>query len=124
CSTTQAEGVGTPACPARIVSMPVPCSSASACSQYRLSVQRPANDWLSTKVPAEPLNPDSHSRACQRCGRYSDKCGSDVGTTQASMPRSRMTRRRASKRRTITDDIDQAATAETSSLAAVLATTS
>jgi len=36
------------------------------------------------KVPTEPVKPDSHSRPCQRAGKYSDKWGSEEGTMQAS----------------------------------------
>jgi hypothetical protein len=37
-------------------------------------------------VPAEPSKPDSHARACQWSGRYSDMCGSALGTRQAATP--------------------------------------
>jgi len=41
---------------------------------------------VSHSVPADPVKPDIHWRACQCAGRYSDRCGSALGIRQAAMP--------------------------------------
>ena len=50
------------------------------------------------RLPTEPLNPDAQRRACQRSGRYSDKCGSEEGISSASMPWRCMAARRSAMR--------------------------
>src|SRR5690606_40122512 len=38
-------------------SNPLPASCSPACTKYRESFHRPANDWVMASVPAEPVKP-------------------------------------------------------------------
>jgi len=48
--------------------------------------------------PAEPVKPEKSRRACQCSGRYSERCGSAEGMTNASTPCFFMASRKADKR--------------------------
>ena len=52
-------------------SIPVPSSWVEACRKYRESVQSPALSAVIITVPAEPVNPEIHSRYFQQSAGYS-----------------------------------------------------
>ena len=64
--------------------------------KYRVSVQSPACEAVTTMSPASPVKPESHSTCFQRGAGYSLQCGSEPDTMTASQPRSRISARRAS----------------------------
>ena len=57
--------------------MPLPCNCSAACKKYLESVQSPAFFSVITTVPADPVNPEIHSRDFQCGATYSLSAGDD-----------------------------------------------
>ena len=76
---------GTPGSPLRR-SVHSPDSSRAACKKYRPSVHSSARDAVTSAVPADPVNPLTHSRRLSQSATYSESCASCVGTSSASSP--------------------------------------
>ncbi len=72
--------------PSFIRHISVSASWSVAWRKYRESVHRRALSSVTTRSPAEPVNPLSMRRACQWAERYSLMCGSAWGIIAAETP--------------------------------------
>mmetsp|Transcript_12258 Transcript_12258/g.26444 ORF Transcript_12258/g.26444 Transcript_12258/m.26444 type:complete len:201 (-) Transcript_12258:72-674(-) len=82
---SQSSRSGQPGVPAFISTHSLP-SSWLACRKYRPSVHSRACSWVTTTVPAEPVNFERYSRLLKQSAMYSLMCGSSVGTIYACTP--------------------------------------
>ena len=68
--------------------MPLPANLAFGLRPIATISKTAACVRVTASVPIEPVNPDSHWRACQCSGRYSDRWGVGTGNQAGSRPKS------------------------------------